>query len=51
VIVGFGSQSVAGVDDLYRVLTWERIGAVVPITVIRHGEKQAIDVIPVEKAG
>jgi S1-C subfamily serine protease len=51
VVVGFGSQPVAGVDDLYRALTWERIGAVVSMTVIRRGDKLAIDVIPVEKAG
>ena len=51
VIVGFGNQTVAGVDDLYRALTWERIGAVVSITVIRHGDKLTIDVIPVEKTG
>ena len=51
VIVGFGSQSVAGVDDLYRALTWERISAVVSITVIRRGDKLAVDVVPVEKAG
>jgi S1-C subfamily serine protease len=51
VVIGFGSQPVAGVDDLYRALTWERITAVVPLTVIRRGEKLAIDVIPVEKAG
>jgi S1-C subfamily serine protease len=50
VVIGFGSQPVAGVDDLYRALTWERITAVVPLTVIRRGEKLAIDVIPVEKA-
>jgi S1-C subfamily serine protease len=49
VIVGFGSQPVGGVDDLYRALTWERIGAVVSVTVIRRGDKVAIDVIPVEK--
>jgi S1-C subfamily serine protease len=50
VIVGFGSQPVAGVDDLYRTLTWDRIGEVVSISVIRHGDKLMIDVIPVEKA-
>jgi S1-C subfamily serine protease len=51
VIVGFGSQPVAAADDLYRALTWERIGAVVSIAAIRRGDKLTIDVIPVEKAG
>lgn len=48
-IIGFGVQPVAAVDDLHRVLTWERIGTVVPVTVIRHGEKLMIDVTPIEK--
>ena len=51
VIIGFGNHPIAAVDDLHRALTWERIGAVVPISVIRRGEKLVIDVIPVEKAG
>jgi S1-C subfamily serine protease len=51
VIVEFGRQPVVAVDDLYRALTWERIGARVPISVIRRGEKLVINVIPVEKAG
>ena len=51
VVVGFADQPVAAADDLHRALTWERIGAVVPISVIRHGDKLMIDVIPIEKAG
>jgi len=51
VVVGFADQPVAAADDLHRALTWERIGAVVPISVIRHGEKLMIDVIPIEKTG
>lgn len=50
VVIGFGNELVAAVDDLHRALTWERIGAVVAISVIRRGEKLVIDVIPVEKA-
>jgi S1-C subfamily serine protease len=50
-IVGFDGQPVAAVDDLHRALTWKRIGASVPVTVIRRGEKLVIDVIPAEKAG
>lgn len=49
-IIGFGVQPVAAVDDLHRDLTWKRIGTVVPVTVIRHGEKLTIDVTPIEKA-
>lgn len=50
-IIGFGVQPVAAVDDLHRDLTWKRIGTAVPVTVIRHGEKLTIDVTPIEKAG
>jgi S1-C subfamily serine protease len=50
-IVGFDEQPVAAVDDLHRALTWKLIGASVPVTVIRRGEKLVIDVIPAEKTG
>ena len=49
-IIGFGVQPVAAVDDLHRDLTWKRIGTAVPVTVIRHGKKLTIDVTPIEKA-
>ncbi len=51
VIVGFGDDPVAAVDDLHRALTWERMGVVVPIVVIRRGEKLVLKVVPIEKAG
>jgi S1-C subfamily serine protease len=50
-IVGFGTQPVAAVDDLHRALTWERIGMAVPVIIIRGGEKLAIEVVAIEKGG
>ncbi|HZN43898.1 MAG TPA: PDZ domain-containing protein [Nitrospiraceae bacterium] len=50
VIISFGSQSVAAVDDLHRLLTLDRIGNRVPITVIRRTEKLVIEIVPVEKS-
>jgi S1-C subfamily serine protease len=48
VIVGFAGEPVAGVDDLHRLLTEERIGARTPLTVIRRAEKREVEVVPVE---
>jgi len=50
-IVGFGTQPIAAVDDLHRTLTWERIGVAAPISVIRGGEKRTIEVVAIEKVG
>jgi S1-C subfamily serine protease len=48
VIVGFAGEPVAGVDDLHRLLTEERIGQATSLTLIRRAEKRTIDVAPVE---
>ncbi len=48
VIVGFADETVAGVDDLHRLLTGERIGTPTPLTLIRRTEKHVVHVIPVE---
>ena len=48
VIVGFAGEPVAGVDDLHRLLTEERIGARWPLTLIRRAEKREVEVVPVE---
>jgi len=46
--VGFAGEPVAGVDDLHRLLTEERIGTRAPLTVIRRAEKREVEVIPIE---
>lgn len=48
VIVGYGDQPVAGIDDLHRLLTEEEIGLRTALTVIRRSEKIVIDIVPEE---
>jgi S1-C subfamily serine protease len=45
-IVGFDEQTVAGIDDLHRLLTSERVGREVPIEVIRRAERLTLRVVP-----
>jgi len=48
VIVGFGGEQVATIDDLHRVLTDESIGVKSRIEIIRRSEKIVLQAIPVE---
>jgi S1-C subfamily serine protease len=48
VIVAFDDQPVAAIDDLHRLLTEARVGARVPLTVLRGTERLALDVVPTE---
>jgi S1-C subfamily serine protease len=50
-IVAFDEHPIAAVDDLHRALTWKRIDTLIPVTVIRRGERLSIEIIPIEKAG
>jgi S1-C subfamily serine protease len=49
VIVGFDGASVAGIDDLHRLLTSDRVGTRVLLEVLRGTEKIALEVMPEEK--
>jgi S1-C subfamily serine protease len=49
VIVGFDGAPVAGIDDLHRLLTSDRVGSRVLLEVLRGTEKITLDVIPEEK--
>lgn len=51
VIIGCGGKPIAAVDDLHRLLTHERMGQRLALTVVRRSEKIVIDIIPGEKAG
>ncbi len=51
VLVGLDGQPVAGVDDLHRLLTGERIGRPIEIVVLRNSEKLAMQVTPVSSEG
>lgn len=48
VIIEFSGQPVSATDDLHRLLTEERIGQVLPITVVRGTEKIALQIVPQE---
>ncbi len=48
VIVAFGRQPVAGVDDLHRLLTDMQVGVSSPITILRRTERLELEIIPQE---
>jgi S1-C subfamily serine protease len=50
VIVAFAGTPVGTVDDLHRLLTAERVGERVPVTVLRHAEKRELELVPREGA-
>jgi S1-C subfamily serine protease len=49
VVLAFAGEPVAGVDDLHRLLTDERIGKATPVTILRGGARRHITVVPAEK--
>lgn len=49
VIVDFGGTPVAGIDDLHRLLTADRVAAPVPLVVLRKTELTTLQVVPAEK--
>ena len=48
VIVGFDGETVAGIDDLHRILTEERVGVPSTLTLLREDRTHAIEVVPEE---
>jgi S1-C subfamily serine protease len=48
IIVAFAGQPVAGFDDLHRLLTEETLGARVPVTVLRRGQRLTLEIHPDE---
>ena len=48
IIVEFAGQTVAGFDDLHRLLTEEKLGAGVPVTVLRRGRRITLEIEPEE---
>jgi S1-C subfamily serine protease len=49
IIVTFADQRVAGVDDLHRILTVDRIGVEARMTVLRGIERYQLTVLPAER--
>ena len=48
IIVGFDGHPIAGIDDLHRLLTEEKIGIKTKLTVIRRTKKLDRDITPAE---
>jgi S1-C subfamily serine protease len=48
VIIGYGEQPVARIDDLQRFLTDEEVGLRTTITIIRRTEKRVLFIVPEE---
>ncbi|MDQ2936476.1 MAG: trypsin-like peptidase domain-containing protein [Acidobacteriota bacterium] len=47
-VIEFDGRTVAGIDDLHKLLTDERINRSVPITIIRRTDKLTLRIIPSE---
>jgi len=50
-IVGFAGHSVAGIDDLHRLLTERLVGVATPVTILRGTERLDLAVTPALRAG
>jgi S1-C subfamily serine protease len=50
VIVEFGGQAIAGIDDLHKHLTGAQVGVRSSLTAIRHNEKLQLEIVPEESA-
>ena len=48
VIIGFDNQTIAGIDDLHRLLTEEKVGKQTTLTLVRGTEKLLLDIVPGE---
>jgi len=48
VIIGFDNQPIAGIDDLHRVLTEEKVGVRTALTILRRSEKLVLEIVPEE---
>jgi S1-C subfamily serine protease len=47
-IIGFDGRPVAGIDDLHKLLTDERVGQKAPLEVIRGTERHTLQIVPEE---
>src|SRR5262245_36202221 len=50
IVVQFGGQAIAGIDDLHKLLTGAQAGARSRLVVIRHTEKLELEIVPEESA-
>src|SRR5215468_5484771 len=47
-IIGFAGRPVAGIDDLHKLLTEERVGQGAPLELIRRTERLTLEIVPEE---
>jgi S1-C subfamily serine protease len=47
-VVEFDGCPIRGIDDLHKLLTDERIGKKIPVTVIRGVQKMMLEIMPKE---
>ena len=47
-IVEYGGQAIAGIDDLHKLLTGEQVGVRSPIVALRGTEKLQLEIVPAE---
>jgi S1-C subfamily serine protease len=48
IIVGLDGQPIAGIDDLHRMLTEEKVGVKTTLVILRQTEKLNLSIIPEE---
>ncbi|HEV2912929.1 MAG TPA: trypsin-like peptidase domain-containing protein [Pyrinomonadaceae bacterium] len=48
IIIGFDDHAIAGIDDLHKLLTEERIGRKSSLVILRRTEKLTLEVVPAE---
>lgn len=50
VIVAYGTHSIAGIDDLHKLLTEDQVGVRATLGILRDGEWVALEVVPIESS-
>ena len=48
ILVSFGEESIASVDDLHRLLTQHPVGKPIEVQILRDGRRVSLDVVPGE---
>ncbi|HYO63552.1 MAG TPA: trypsin-like peptidase domain-containing protein [Pyrinomonadaceae bacterium] len=48
IVIGCAGRDIAGIDDLHRLLTDERVGVPLPLVVLRRTERLTLEVVPQE---
>ena len=46
IVIGLAGEPVAGVDDLHRLLTGERVGSPLALVVLRNSERLELTIAP-----